>query len=167
MSAINNSQRLLGGRLVECLPQHCGPLLATTAIPDAHQAHLTLLSSLFFNVRGGRLAVRRLVPGRSCSWLRMSSAGLQLVCAMCEAMWKEKVLDEFTFGTSCGMTKPVEPSLPEQCQDASKAGAETPIHGWCTASAPYAQNAAVADIVKEFQHPFVGLSKRPCLANVE
>ncbi len=57
---------------------------------------------------------------------------------MCEAVWKEKVLDEFTFGTFCDMTKSAEPSLHEQCQDACKTEAQTPIHGWCTVSAPYA-----------------------------
>ncbi len=31
-------------------------------------------------------------------------------------MWKEKVLDQLTFGTSCSMTKPAEPSLHEQWQ---------------------------------------------------
>ncbi len=55
---------------------------------------------------------------------------------MHEAVWKEKVLDEFTFGTYDGMAKPPEPSLHELCQDAYNAVAETPIHGWYTVSAP-------------------------------
>ncbi len=69
----------------------------------------------------------------------MSSAGLQLVCATCEAVCgKEKVLDKLTFGTSCGMTKPAEPSLHEQCRYACKAEAATQFHGWHAVSAPYA-----------------------------
>ncbi len=36
---------------------------------------------------------------------------------------KEKVLDKLTFGTSCGMSKPAEPSLHEQCWYACKAEA--------------------------------------------
>ncbi len=34
---------------------------------------------------------------------------------------EEKVLDQLTFGTSCNMTKPAEPSLLEKCRCACKA----------------------------------------------
>ncbi len=51
---------------------------------------------------------------------------------------KKKFLDQLTFGTSCGMTKPAGPSLHEQCRYACKAEAATQFHGWHTVSAPYA-----------------------------
>ncbi len=84
----------------------------------------------------------------------MPSAGPQLVCATCEAVW-EKVLEQLTFGTSCGMTKPAESSLHEQCRYACKAEAATQFHGWHTVSAPYAKNTADAVIVKDLQPLFV------------
>ncbi len=51
---------------------------------------------------------------------------------------KKKVLDQLTFGTSRGMTKPVELSLHEQCRYACKAEVATQLNGWHTVSAPYA-----------------------------
>ncbi len=46
--------------------------------------------------------------------------------------------DQLTFGTSCGMTEPAEPSLHEQCRNACKGEAASQFHGWRTVSAPYA-----------------------------
>ncbi len=40
---------------------------------------------------------------------------------------KEKVLDKLTFGTSCGMSKPAEPSLHEQFRYACKATASSRV----------------------------------------
>ncbi len=42
---------------------------------------------------------------------------------------KEKVLDKLTFGTSCGMSKPAEPSLHEQCRNACKGESASQFHG--------------------------------------
>ncbi len=79
---------------------------------------------------------------------------------------KETILDKFTFGTSCGMSQPAEPSLHEQRRFACKAKAASQFHGWHTVSAPYSKNAADAVNFKDLQHPFVGCSFSPCLATV-
>ncbi len=76
------------------------------------------------------------------------------------------VLDQFTVGASCGITKPAEPSLHEQCRYTCKAEAAPQFHGWHTVSATFAWNAADAVIVKDLQHPFVGYSYRPRLATI-
>ncbi len=73
---------------------------------------------------------------RGCPRLQLASSSIALLRA--RRCGKEKVLDQLTFGTTCGMTKPAEPSLHEQCRYACKAEAATPFHGWHTVSAPYA-----------------------------
>ncbi len=102
--------------------------LCTYLLELASASPLSL--SPFSIVRGRRFAIRRLVPGRPGSWLPMSSAGLQLVCVTCEAVWEREGL--LAFGKSCSMTKPAEPSLYEQCRYTCKAEAATQFHRWHT-----------------------------------
>ncbi len=65
--------------------------------------------------------------GRPCLQLASSSSAPRV-----RQCGKVKVLDQLTFGTSCDMTKPAEPSLHEQCRYACKAAAATRMaHSLC------------------------------------
>ncbi len=59
--------------------------------------------------------------GRGCPCLQLASSSSVPLVRRCG---EEKVLDHLTFGTSCGMFKPAEPSLHEQCRFTYKAEAE-------------------------------------------
>ncbi len=72
---------------------------------------------------------------RGCPYLQLASS---LSAPRARRCGNEKVLDKLTFGMSCGMSKPAEPSLHEQCQYACTAEAVRQFHGWLTVSAPYA-----------------------------
>ncbi len=79
---------------------------------------------------------------------------------------KEKVIDQLTFRTTCSTAKPAQPSLHEQCRYACKAEAPNALprmaHNLCALRVECGR----AVIVEDLQHPFVGYSYRPCLANV-
>ncbi len=51
---------------------------------------------------------------------------------------KKYILDQFTVGTSCSMTKSMKLPLHEQYRYTCKAEAATQFHRWHTVSAPYA-----------------------------
>ncbi len=96
------------------------PFGLSTSRTEALQARRSCASSLeTFILSFLHHGPERRVSSLPLSWLPTSSTGLQFVCAT-----GKKLLDQLTFGTSCSMTKPAEPSLHEQCRYSCKAEAE-------------------------------------------
>ncbi len=65
---------------------------------------------------------------RSPSGLESGSRLALTVVAHVRRCGKEKVLDQLTFGTSCGMTEPTEPSLHKQCRYTCEAETARQFH---------------------------------------
>ncbi len=102
------------GSVVLCeLTRHFHPVLSPSCVAE--------------DSRSGHRFQVGLDRGSPCLQLASSSSAPRV-----RRCGKEKVLHQLTFGTSCGMTKPVEPSLHEQCRYACQAEAATQFHGWHT-----------------------------------
>ncbi len=90
-------------------------------------------------------------PVRGCPRLQLASSSPAPRARWCGQ--KYYVFDQFTVGMYCGVTKPAEPSLHEQCRYTCKADAVRQFRRWHTISAPHVQNVADVFIVKDIQHP--------------
>ncbi len=106
-------------RIVKCeLTRHFHPVLSPSCVAEDSRS-------------GGRFQVG-LNLGSPCLQLASSSSAPRA-----RRCGKKKVLEQLSFGMSCSITKPSEPSLHEQCRYTCKAEAATQFHGWHTISAPY------------------------------